>query len=76
MPFSEKGLIEQLEYEGYSYTDAANAVAQCNIDWNEQAVKAAKSYKSIMTFSRSELIEQLEYEGFTASQAAYGADNS
>lgn len=71
MPFSAKGLIEQLEYEGYTHDDAVFAVNNCGADWNEQAVKKANSYLSIMAFSRQGLIEQLEFEGFTHEQAEY-----
>ena len=70
--FSRKGLIEQLEYEGFSNDDATYAVDHCGADWNEQAVKKAKSYLRSSSFSRQRLIEQLEYEGFTHSQAEYG----
>lgn len=73
MPFSHKGLIEQLEYEQYSTEAATWAVNNCGADWNEQAAKSAKRYLEIMPFSRQELIEQLEYEGFTNEQAVYGA---
>lgn len=73
MPFSYNGLIEQLEYEGFSNQEATYAADNCGADWNEQAAKQAKSYLEIMSFSRKSLIEQLEYEGFTAEQAGYGA---
>lgn len=72
MAFSYAGLIEQLEYEGYSTSDATYAVDHCGADWNEQAVKKAESYLRSMSFSESGLIEQLEYEGFTHEQAVYG----
>lgn len=71
--FSHKGLIEQLEFEGFSKAEATYAADNCGADWNEQAAKKAKSYLSFTSFSRSRLIEQLEFEGFTPSQAAYGA---
>jgi hypothetical protein len=70
--FSRQGLIEQLEYEGYSTSDATFAVDHITVDWNQQAVRAAKEYLKMSAFSRSGLIEQLEYEGFTSSQAVYG----
>jgi len=70
--FSRSGLIDQLEYEGFSNGDATYAVDSLNVDWNEQAAMSAQSYLDINAFSRSGLIEQLEYEGFTSSQAAYG----
>ena len=79
MAFSKSGLIEQLEYEGFSYADSAYAVNKLDADgavnWNEQAAKKAGDYRSMMAFSRQGLIEQLEYEGFTSAQAVYGADH-
>ena len=76
MPFSHKGLIEQLEFEGYSHSEAEYAADNCGANWKEQAVKAAEGYLDIMPFSRSELIEQLEFEGFTYEQAVYGVDRA
>lgn len=73
MAFSEKGLKEQLEFEGYSEEEANYGVENCGADWNEQAAKKAKDYLDYMSFSRSGLIEQLEFEGFTTEQAEYGA---
>ena len=70
--FSRSGLIEQLEYEGYSESDATYAVDSLDVDWNEQAAKSAESYLEYSSFSRSGLIDQLMYEGFSASQAEYG----
>ena len=71
MPFSKKGLQEQLEYEGYTSTESLYAVCNCGADWNEQAVSKARAYLESRSFSRSALIEQLEYEGFTKKQAEY-----
>lgn len=71
--FSKKGLIEQLEYEGYKGQDAEWAVNHVGANWNEQAFKSAKDYLSYESFSETALVEQLEYEGFTPSQAQYGA---
>lgn len=76
IPFSRKGLIEQLEYEGYSRSEAVYAVEHCGADWNKQACDMAKDYLEVMSFSRSSLIEQLEFEGFTHSQAVYGVDQA
>lgn len=74
MPFSRTGLIEQLEYEGFSIEDATYAVDNCGADWNVQAVKSAQNYLNFMSFSRSGLIEQLEYEGFSTDVATYAVD--
>jgi hypothetical protein len=73
MAFSYDRLVDQLEYEGYTYSEAVYGVDHCGADWYEQAAKCAKSYLEIYSFSRSELIDQLEYEGFTYDQAVYGA---
>lgn len=74
MAFSYDGLIDQLEYEGFTYSEAKYAVDNCGADWYEQAAKKAQEYLDYMAFSRSELIDQLEYEGFTYDQASYGVD--
>ncbi|MFN2527032.1 MAG: Ltp family lipoprotein [Actinomycetota bacterium] len=71
--FSRSGLIEQLEFEGYSTKNAAFAVDHLNLDWNEQAARSAEDYLSTSGFSRSGLIEQLEFDGYTRQQAEYGA---
>lgn len=76
MAFSYSGLIEQLEYEGYTTEEATYAVDNCGADWKEQAAKKAEEYLNTMSFSKSGLIEQLEYEGFTHEQATYGADQA
>lgn len=72
MSFSRKGLIQQLEFEGFSNSVATFAVDSIVVDWNEQAAKKAESYLSFMSFSRKGLIDQLKYEGFTNEQAEYG----
>ena len=76
MAFSHSGLINQLEYEGFTTDQATYAADNCGADWNEQAAKAAANYLDIFSYSRAELISQLEYEGFTSEQAAYGADSN
>ncbi len=74
--FSRIGLIGQLEYEGFSTSDATYGVDSQNTDWNAQAAKAAKSYLKVSSFSRIGLIEQLIFEGFTQSQAEYGVNTT
>lgn len=71
--FSKKGLIKQLEFEGFSNQEAQYAVENCGADWNEQAAKSAQNYLSFSSFSKSGLIQQLKFEGFTDEQAQYGA---
>lgn len=82
MPYSRKGLLKQLTSntgDNFSDTDAEIAVSlmeqRGEVDWNKQAVKAAKEYKTTMTFSRDEMLDWMQSEygaGFTYKQAVYG----
>lgn len=74
--FSRKGLIEQLEFKGYSNAESTFAVDNCKVDWKEQAAKMAKSYLNSSAFSRKGLIEQLEFEGFSHEEAVYGVEQN
>jgi type IV secretory pathway VirB10-like protein len=73
--FSKSGLIDQLEFEGFSKKDAKYAVNHIDVDWMEQAERTATDYMDYSSFSRSGLIEQLEFEGYTREQAEHGADS-
>ena len=72
--FSRSGLIEQLEFEGFSNADATYGVDSTKTKWSEQAIKKAASYLRNSSFSRSGLVEQLEFEGFSNADATYGVD--
>jgi hypothetical protein len=77
--FSQAGLIAQLDSpDGGQYTvnDATVAVDSLTVNWNAQAVLAAKNYLQTQPFSCSALIQQLDSPDggqFTVSQATYGA---
>lgn len=71
--FSRTGLIDQLEFEGFSTEDATFAVDSLTVDWPAQAVSKGQDYLDMTGFSCSGLVDQLEFEGFTAEQAAHGA---
>lgn len=75
-PYSRKGLIEELEYEGYIYGDAATAVDGLNVNWGNQAKDMAKNYLRLDAFSKTGLVQQLEEEGFSHEDAVYGVKNS
>ena len=75
MPFSCRGLIAQLEYEGFTRDDAVFAAQNCGANWKEQALIAAQNYLSVSAFSKKGLIEQLKYDGYTQDQAEYAANN-
>jgi Host cell surface-exposed lipoprotein len=73
--YSRQGLIEQLEYEQFSESDAEYAVDAVTVDWNQQAAIKAKKYLQMQGYSHEGLVvEQLEYEKFTPSQAEYGVE--
>lgn len=74
MAFSRSGLIEQLEYEGFTSEEAIFAVDNIIVDWNEQAYLKAENYLSTFAFSKDGLIEQLEYEKFTKEQISYAIE--
>ncbi|HPM61236.1 MAG TPA: Ltp family lipoprotein [Methanoregulaceae archaeon] len=74
MPFSQKGLIHQLEFEGFSNKESVYGATHIEVDWNEQAALKAQSYLDLMSFSKKGLIHQLEFEGFTKEQAEYGVE--
>ncbi|MCG3841175.1 Ltp family lipoprotein [Psychrobacter sp. Ps1] len=73
--FSRDGLIEQLEYDGYTGSDATIAVDSLDMNWIKQAKKTAKSYLQDSGFTRNGLIEQLEYDGYTSSDATTAVDS-
>lgn len=73
--FSKSGLIDQLQYEGFSEEDAKYAVDNCGADWDEQAKQKAIDYLHSTPFSKSGLADQLEYEGFSKEEAENAVDN-
>ena len=76
MAFSYDGLVDQLEFEGYTHSEAVYGVDHCGADWYEQAAIKAADYLDLMSFSRDQLIDQLEFDGFTHSQAVYGVEQN
>lgn len=73
--FSHSGLIDQLEYEGFTSEEATYAADNCGADWSKQAAKKALDYLGYSAFSYSGLIEQLEYEGFSTEEATFAVDS-
>lgn len=73
--FSYQRLIEQLEYEGYTLSEATYAVDHCGANWKKQALGSAKNYLRTMPFSKESLFDQLIYEKFTNEEARYGVNH-
>lgn len=68
--FSEEGLRNQLDYEGYETSEIDYAIENCGADWQEQCKICAQNYlNSSMAFSKQGLIDQLVYEGFDTDMA-------
>lgn len=74
MGFSEKGLTDQLVFDGFNKEDAAYGAANAGADWEAEAAESAKNYIDMMPMSRSALIDQLVFDGYTSAQAEAGAD--
>ena len=72
MGFSEKGLRHQLEFEGFESEEIDYAIANIEVDWNEECAEKAESYLDTMSFSKDGLRGQLEFEDFTSEQIEYG----
>src|SRR5262249_1552104 len=78
--FSRSGLIEQLASQagsGFPMAEAVFAVNHVRVDWNQQALIAAKAYLKLEAFSRSGLMAQLTSGAgsqFTLAQATYAAN--
>ncbi len=69
--FSRTGLIEQLEYEGFSTDDATFGADKAGADWNAEAAESAADYLAYSSFSRQGLYDQLAYEGFTDAEIQF-----
>ena len=77
LSFSETGLYDQLEYEEFPADAIEYAMANIEVDWNEQAIKTAQNYadSDILSLSDAEIYDQLIFEGFTEEQAQIGLDS-
>jgi hypothetical protein len=71
--FSLKGLIKQLEFDGFSPSDATYGASHAGANWMKEAAAAAKEYLKTEPFSFSGMVAQLEFDGFTHAQAVHGA---
>lgn len=70
---SRMEIIAILRKMEYSMEDCLAAIDSLNVNWNNQAKKAADGYLKIAKFSKDELISQLQFDGFTLEEAQFGA---
>lgn len=74
---SRENVIWLVEGSGFSHDEAVAGVDGQNIDWNEQAVTAAKvMIQDNPGYDRETYIANINLMGFTAEQAAYGVDQN
>jgi Host cell surface-exposed lipoprotein len=77
--FSYSGLVGQLDSasgSGFSRALALFAVRHITVNWDHQAVLAARAYMKLGGFSYNDMVQQLDSsagDGFTYAQAVYGA---
>ncbi|HBI1792657.1 TPA: Ltp family lipoprotein [Enterococcus faecalis] len=76
--FSKQKLYDQLIFEKYSNEAAEYAVNNIKANWDEQALKKAKSYQESMEMSPEAIRDQLTSEhgeNFTPDEAEYAIQN-
>ena len=73
-PMSESSVRDYLDWDGYTSSEIEYAIKNCNVDWNEQAVKYAKKELSEDFESKESLKSSLEGGGFTESQVEYALE--
>ena len=74
--FSRKGLIDQLQFEGFNTLDAEYGTDAQNADWRNQAALKAAQYLQVSAFSKQGLIDQLLFEGFSLEDAEFGVSST
>lgn len=70
--FSRTGIIDQLEFEGFSTEDATFGADNAGADWNAECAEKAKAYLDMTAFSRDALYDQLAFEGFQPAEIDFG----
>ncbi len=66
-----------LEEDGFTSDAIDYALANSDIDWNEEAVAKVNAYLEVDSErDREDILKNLEMNGFTTEQAEHGADNS
>ena len=69
--YSKEGLLDKLVSLKHSVGNATFAINYCGANWNDQALKKAKSYLVNPELLKEELISQLQLDKFTDDQINY-----
>lgn len=73
--WSYQDLVYQLEYHEFPSDAVEYAMANIEVDWNEQALGKAEDYLKVGNMSDNDLRNQLDYHGFTKAQIEYAMAN-
>ena len=73
---SEAMLVDLLKEDGYPLSEIESRLEDLDVDWDEQAVKAAEEALESAPHSRNSLRAILEGSDFTFDQIEYALDNS
>lgn len=67
-PFSRSGLVRQLTFDQYAADAAEWAADHLDINWRDQAVRAATDFLQFDDLGEAGLREKLGFEGFTPDE--------
>ena len=76
VPYSYQGLIDQLEFDGYTSSEAKYGADNCKADWKELAKLDALNYLGTMPMSEKKLREQLQFDGFLDDEIDYAIETA
>ena len=76
MPLSYQGVLDQLEFDGYTSSEAQYGADNCGASWKEQAVRSAETYLGTMPLSEKRLREQLSFDGYTDEEVEYAIEKA
>ena len=71
---SSKVMIEQLEAQDYDRDKIIEVMISLDIDWTDQALKAATMYLEGSIYCKQSMIDQLLQLGFDENEAGFGAE--
>lgn len=76
IPFSEKGLRDQLDYKGFDKADIDFAMGELEVDWIANAIKKSEDYLATMPLSKNALEQQLGFDGFNVEEIAIAVEKT
>ena len=62
-------------HTGFTEEQAVYGADNCQADWNEEALNAAKGYRRVLDLDYQGVKQQLEFNDYTAEQVQYALTN-